>query len=67
MNKIFAWGGDHNLLEHSYASLAMARDLIADVVADLVRRNYFDVDLALEVARRILHDKGFEFWRLGTS
>ena len=64
MNKIFAWGGDHNLLEHSYASLAMARELVVDVLADLVNRGYFDVDLALVVGRRILCDNGVEFWRL---
>jgi hypothetical protein len=65
MNKIFAWGGDHSSgLEHSYASLVMARELVVDVLADLVDRGYFDVDLALLVARRIFHDNGFEFWRL---
>ena len=64
MNKILAWGGDHNLLEHSYASLALARGLIADVLADLVSRGYFDVDLAIEVAQRILYKNGADFWRL---
>jgi hypothetical protein len=65
MNKIFAWGGDHNLLEHSYASLAMARQLVAEVLAGLVNRGYFDADVALEVARCVLHDNGVKFWRLG--
>jgi hypothetical protein len=68
MNKIFAWGGDHNLLEHSYASLAMARELVIDVLTGLVDRGYFDVDIALEVAGRILYGNGVEFWRLaGTN
>jgi len=66
MNKIFAWGGDHNILEPSYASLALAKDLVADVLAELVDRGYFDVDLALEVARRIFHDNGVEFWRIAS-
>ena len=65
MNKIFAWGGDHMVLENSYGSLAVARVLVADVLADLVDRDYFDEELALEVARCILHDNGIEFWRLG--
>ena len=64
MNKIFAWGGDHTIFEHSYASLSLAKELVADVLADLVNRDYFDVDLALVVARRILHDNGAEFWRI---
>jgi hypothetical protein len=68
MNKIFAWGGDHSSgLEHSYASLAMARELVADVLADLVDRGYFDVDMALLVARRVFHDNGVEFWRLAEA
>ncbi len=64
MNKIFAWGGDHTILEQSYGSLVVARELVADVLADLVQRDYFDVELALLVARRMLHDNGVEFWRL---
>jgi hypothetical protein len=64
LTKIFAWGGDHLILEHSYASLCLARELIADVLADLVDRGYFDPDLALETARRILHDNGLDFWRI---
>jgi len=64
MSKIFAWGGDHALIEHSYASLYLAKDLITDVLADLVERNYFDLELALVVAKRILHDNGVEFWNI---
>jgi len=67
MSKIFAWGGDHTILEHSYASLAPARDLVADVLTELVDRGYFDTELALRVARRILHDNGAEFWRLESA
>ena len=65
LNKIFAWGGDSGILEVSYGSLALAKDLIADVLADLVERGYFDPDLARHVARRILHDNGMDFWRTG--
>jgi hypothetical protein len=66
-SKIFAWGGDHNVLELSYGSLLMAKDLIVDVLADLVARDYFDVDVALDVAKRILHDNGLSFWGLDTA
>jgi len=63
-NKIFAWGGDSAILEHTYASLRLAKDLIAEVLSDLVERGYFGVEEALFVARRILHDNGAAFWRL---
>jgi hypothetical protein len=63
LTKIIAWGGDHTLLEHSFASLLLARDLVTDVLAELVDRGYFDVDLALETARRILYANALEFWR----
>ena len=64
MTKIFAFGGDHTLLEHSYGALAMARDAVADVLAEFVDEKYFTKDIALEVARRILCDNGMEFWRV---
>jgi len=64
LNKIFAWGGDHNFLEHSYASLLLTRRLVAEVLSDLVAEEYFDLETALRVARRIFHDNGAEFWRI---
>jgi uncharacterized protein len=65
MSKIFAWGGDSApLLEHSYASLLTTRRLLADVLAGLIREEYLDMDLALELARRMLHDNAATFWRL---
>jgi hypothetical protein len=61
-NKIFAWGGDHVTLELSYGSLLLAKDAIVDVLTDPVKREYFDIDLALYVARRILQDNAMAFW-----
>jgi len=63
-NKIFAWGGDHQFLEHTYASLMLAKDIIAEVLSSLVAKGYFGMDQALFVARRILHDNGADFWRI---
>ena len=63
-SKIFAWGGDQRTLEGSLASLVQARDLVADVLADLVQREYFSMELALEVGARVLYKNGLEFWRL---
>ena len=67
MTKIFAFGGDHTLLELSYGALAMARDALADVLAQLVEEGYFTMNLALDVARRILCENGRAFWRLSPA
>jgi len=53
-NKIFAWGGDHGILEHSYASLMLAKDLIAEVLAAKVASGYFPLKTALALAEKIL-------------
>jgi len=53
-NKIFAWGGDHGILEHSYASLMLAKDLIAEVLAAKVASGYFPLKTALTLAEKIL-------------
>jgi hypothetical protein len=63
-NKILAWGGDSTFLEQSYATLLLAKDLIAETLADLVDRDYFDIAIALNLARAMLHDNGAAFWRL---
>jgi hypothetical protein len=34
------------------------------VLAELVDQGYFDLNLALEVARRILYANAIDFWRL---
>lgn len=65
MSKIFAWGGDiYPLLEHSFASLLSAKKILADVLADLVREEYLDLELAIDLARRVLHDNPVAFWQL---
>ena len=64
MTKIFAFGGDHAILELSYGALAMAKDSVTDVLAELVDEDYFTMDVALNVARQILCDNGLSFWRV---
>jgi hypothetical protein len=64
MTKIFAWGGDGDLLEQAVGSLAFARDALTQVLTEFVEDGYMDVELALYTARRILHDNGADFWRL---
>lgn len=64
MTKIFAWGGDHGIIEHSYGAAKLGRELVAEVLAGLVERGYFDEELALLVGRRMLHDNAIDFWRI---
>ncbi len=63
-SKIFAWGGDHRIVELSYASLILAKDLIADVLSRKVSTGYFGMDVALDVLERIMGKNGVEFYRL---
>ena len=64
MTKIFAFGGDHTLLELSQGALLEAKDLISDALGSLVDEGYFGIDVAVETAKRILHDNASDFWRL---
>jgi predicted TIM-barrel fold metal-dependent hydrolase len=63
-NKIFAWGGDQNIIEHSYASLLLAKDLIADVFVEKIDSGYFNKNLALSVMKKILRDNPVNLYKL---
>ncbi len=63
-SKIFAWGGDHRVVEHSYASLKLAKRLVAEVLAKMVQSGYFTKDLALDVARQIMGENGKKVYGL---
>lgn len=63
-NKIFAWGGDHGSIDQSYASLMLAKDLVADVLAEKVSSNYFGEECALKVAEKIMGGNAMEVYRL---
>jgi len=61
-NKIFAWGGDHGIIDHSYASLLLGKDLIAEVLARKVANGYFSEKVALRLAERIVGENGLEVY-----
>jgi len=63
-NKIFAWGGDHRIVEQSYASLVLAKDLIAEVLAQKVASGYFSMRVAKELAGKIMGKNAMEMYRL---
>lgn len=60
--KIFAWGGDHLFVEYSYASLKMAKEIIAEVLASKVANGSFSLKTALWVAQRILGENATEVY-----
>lgn len=60
--KIFAWGGDHVIPEHTYASLRMAKELIAEVLASKVMKGRFSMKTALWVAERIMGQNAKEIY-----
>jgi len=63
-NKIFAWGGDHGIIDWSYASLLLAKELVADVLAEKVASNYFGEQTAIDVAERIMGKNAMEVYSL---
>lgn len=63
-NKIFAWGGDQMLIEHSYASLLLAKDLIAEVLVDKINNGYFNKSLALSVMKNIVGQNAINLYKL---
>lgn len=52
--KILAWGGDHVIPEHTYASLRLAKNLVAEVLASKVVHGRFSKQTAYWVAERIM-------------
>jgi len=56
VNKIFGYGGDYRYPELSYAHLVMARENIAQVLAERVAAGVFSETEALDVAKLLMHD-----------
>jgi len=63
VSKIMAFGGDQRSVENTYGELVIAREIIAEVLIEKVRKGYFSEGEAKEVARMILHDNGVNFYR----
>jgi len=63
-SKIFAWGGDHGNIDQSYASLMLAKELVAEVLAEKVSSNYFGEESALKVAEKIMGGNAMEVYGL---
>ena len=63
-NKIFAWGGDQMIIEHSHASLMLAKDLITDVFVDKINSGYFTRNVATSVMNKILRENAVKLFKL---
>ena len=63
--KIFGFGGDYHIVEKVYGHLKMARQNIAQVLAEKVQEGSFSRAEASLVARRLMFDNPNEFYRLG--
>jgi hypothetical protein len=55
-NKIIAFGGDYFYAELTYAHAQMARQVVAQVLAEKVEGGYCSETKALELGRRLLYD-----------
>ena len=54
-NKIFGFGGDYLFVEGTYGAQKIARRIIADVLYERIKNNYFSIEEALKFAERILN------------
>ncbi|HEV2121450.1 MAG TPA: amidohydrolase family protein, partial [Chloroflexota bacterium] len=63
-NKIQAFGGDYRMPELSYAHSLMAREAVADVLAERVELGLLPEHDAPVLARRLLAENGIAFFKL---
>jgi hypothetical protein len=64
VNKIFAFGGDYNVVEKIYGHLKLARANVAAVLAQKVEEERFDEDDALHIARLLFHDNPKKWYKI---
>jgi len=62
-NKIFAWGGDHGIIEHSYASLMLCKELVSEVLAAKVASGCFSKKVAISVAEKIMGENAVKVYK----
>jgi len=63
-NKIFAFGGDYLFVEGAYAHARLARDNVAQVLAEKVTDGYLTESEASSLAHALLRDNAMSFFRL---
>jgi uncharacterized protein len=63
-NKILGFGGDYRFIEGSYAHALMAREGVAEVLAEKIREGYLTEEEAGKLGRKILRDNAWELYQL---
>lgn len=61
-NKIFGFGGDYYVPHKIFGHLCMARECIASVLAEKIRRREMSLERALHHGKRMLRDNPREFY-----
>lgn len=62
-NKI-CWGGDCQLIEESAGALALAKDVVSEVLASRVERGLLTEEVSLEIIERIFRENAIEIYAL---
>ncbi len=62
VNKILAFGGDYVIVEGAYGHACLARENVAEVLLENIERGYFDEEMAIEIARKLLWNNAYEFF-----
>lgn len=63
-SKIMAFGGDQRCVENTYGNLVIAREVIADVLAEKIRKGHISENEAQTIAGMILYDNAVSFYNL---
>jgi len=63
-SKIMAFGGDQRCVENTYGNLVIAKQVIAEVLTEKIRKGYFSEKEACSVAKMVLHDNALTFYNL---
>jgi uncharacterized protein len=64
VNKIMAFGGDYLFPEGVYGHSLIARQVVAETLAEKVDSGYFSMEEAEKIARMLLRDNAIELFRL---
>jgi hypothetical protein len=62
--KMMIWGGNSRSPEAAYASLLMAKDIVAEVLAEKVESGYFNETLAVDIAWKLFRENAKSFYNL---
>ena len=58
------WGGDCQIVEETYGHTLVMREIVAQVLKEKVESGYFGLEVAEEIAVRILRQNAIDLYRL---